>query len=120
MAIYVKSCVKVTFADDSDLNGISLQAADTVTDSTSFSESTTQKISIANGATDEAINFGGVATGKLLYFKSSVAVSIKLNGSSDALVITAGQPVHLPATITALTVTNSSGSDALIDFGVAG
>lgn len=120
MPLYVNVSTSVLVADDSDSTNAKLNTNDSFTDSTTYTEVTSNRIVIADGASDEALSFVGVSSGKLFYFKSDQAVSIKLNGSSSALSITANQPALLPATVTACTVSNSSGTAANVDYGVAG
>ena len=120
MALYVSVSLNVRVADDSDLTNAKINSADSFTDSTTYTEVTSNRIVIADGATDETLPFVGVSSGKFLYLLSDQAVSIKLNGSNDALAVAANMPLFLPATLTACTVTNSSGSAANIDYGVSG
>ena len=120
MAIYSTVTLAFLVANDSDKRGKKIDVLDTDTDSTTYSVVSSNRIDTANGATDEALAFSGVSSAKLFYLKSSEDITIKLNGSSDALSIRKDLPVFLPATVTACTVTNSSGSTANIDYGVVG
>ena len=92
-----------------------------ITDSRTVTEVEHKLIAIANGATDTAINFGGVSAGKVFFAKSDQDVSFKLNGSAT------GQPCNPMILMidddggyTEATVTNASGSTANIDLVIAG
>lgn len=120
MALYASVSVNVLVANDSQSTAAKVNTADSFTDSTTYTEATSNRIVIADGATDESLSFVGVASGKFFYFLSDQNVSIKLNGSSDALAITKSQPLFIPATVTACTVTNGSGNNANVDYAVVG
>lgn len=76
---------------------------------------------ISDGATDEAIELPDANTDYLLMLTDQ-EVSIKLNGSGDALVLkpkasgTKTPVLLIRGDITGLTVSNSSGSDANLDI----
>lgn len=76
---------------------------------------------ISDGTTDQAIALPDAATDYLLIFTDR-EVSIKLNGSSDALVLRprangTKTPVFvMRGTISALSISNASGGDANVDI----
>ena len=89
--------------------------------SVSIDEANIRKYEVADSTTDEAVNVAGVAAVDVFAVKSDQAVSYKLNGSSDAVTLDAnGFHALFGTNITAMTVTNASGSTANIEILMAG
>lgn len=88
---------------------------------TSITELFRRRESIADAVTDQSIPLPDAATDYLLIFVDQ-QISIKLNGSTDAIVLkpkTAGTKAfafYLRGTASALTITNASGSAANVDI----
>jgi hypothetical protein len=81
--------------------------------SLSYTESTVQKIQVGTGTSDSSISFGGVTTAQVFYITSDYAVSYKLNGGTTSHTVTAnGHHMLIGAAITAVTISNASGSTA--------
>jgi hypothetical protein len=75
----------------------------------------TLEIDISDGVSDQAINFNGITADKF-YLKSDQSISIKLNGSGDA--IACSGLIYMECTVSSLTISNSSGSSANITIAV--
>jgi len=76
---------------------------------------------VATGTTDGAISLGPVTTATVVYVKSDQTVTVKHNASATAITITANGFILLFNTsVTALTVTNASGSTANMKIYFAG
>ena len=77
---------------------------------------------IVDTTVDEAVSFGGVVNGTILYITTSQPITIKINGSAVALPINS----HLFLTgnvttpLTALLISNSSGLDANVKIVIGG
>lgn len=82
--------------------------------SKSTTETTRGTIIIADAASDQALNLGGVASATYTRLNTDQTITIKLNGSSDAITVT--DQFILVGTVTAVTVSNASGSDANLEF----
>ncbi len=102
------------------LKGRSVPPSDLL--SVSYDEYLMQEVELATASSDSEFSLGGVATVDVLYFKSDQQVTINLNSSSGTdITVDANKPVLLCGTsITALYVSNSSGSTANIVYGVWG
>ena len=70
---------------------------------------------VENGATDVAMSLGPLTVAYSIAIVSDVVVSVKPNGSLTALTLRANEPIVLPG-ITALTISNSSGSTAKVQY----
>ena len=84
--------------------------------SVSYTERTRQEIAIATASTDTAVNFGGVTTADVvvIYSDQAITVNYQLNTGTD-ITIDANRPHVLMGTaMTALFVSNASGSTANI------
>jgi hypothetical protein len=71
-------------------------------------------IQIADAVADQSIDLNSI-TGDKFYLKADQTISIKLNGSSDAL---SGNLFYMQATVSSLSISNSSGSTANITIAV--
>lgn len=78
-----------------------------------------QYYEIATGQTDVAISLGPLTTAACLVFKCDQAITVKLNGSATALTLVPNDPVVVP-NITAMTVSNATGSTGKLEVGAAG
>jgi hypothetical protein len=76
---------------------------------TDQAESTHTQFSLAPSVTDEIVNLGNMAVATLVMLNPDGAMSIKINGSSDEITLSAG-PSTWFATISGLTASNPSGS----------
>ena len=74
---------------------------------------------IADGASDQTINLGPLTTAAIVVMYCDQAITFKVNGSTTALTIVPNDPVVLP-NITALTVSNGTGSTGKLVIGAAG
>lgn len=80
---------------------------------------------ILKSASDEAISFGDISTGKFLYIESDLELTMKLNGGSEVfkLTPTSGSKAKLlwEGEFTGITLSNaSSDTDANITYLIAG
>ena len=78
-----------------------------------------QYYEVVNGASDLAISLGPLTTAACLVFKCDQAITVKLNGSATALTLVPNDPVVVP-NITAMTVSNATGSTGKLEVGAAG
>ena len=78
-----------------------------------------QLVEVATGVSDQALSLGGLTTAYSVALITDQVVTLKLNGGSETLTLRANEPILLP-TITAITVSNSSGSTAHIKYIAAG
>lgn len=87
----------------------------------SFSELCRKSISVADSTTDQAVTLAD-PNSDLLIVSTDQEISVKLNGSSDSLVLKPkGSGVKTPALylkgdVTAISVSNASGNSAQVDF----
>ena len=90
--------------------------------SVSYTEYTLQEIVIATASTDTAINFGGVTTADVVYIKSDQTITINIDSNTGTdITLDANKPLLLTGTaITALYVSNASGSSANITIALWG
>lgn len=80
-----------------------------------------QAIKISDGVTDQAVSFGTVSTAKVLIVASDKQISLKLNGGSESLSLSAnGVMVLFNVSITGLSISNSSGATATVDVLILG
>jgi len=77
-------------------------------------EDVSQKLLVDNLAVDVAVSLAGVTSTTFLILTTTKTISVKLNGSTTALIVT--NFLAIEGTITALTVSNSSGSSAYIEL----
>jgi len=91
-------------------DGTVIEQTEAFSASASVNETTSQLIQVADSVTDQTINLGPVATSEVFMLETDQTITIKLNGSSDA--ITVDSVFVLGGTVTALTVSNASGSTA--------
>lgn len=81
---------------------------------TTWTEVTRDRITIATGVSDQAVGLGGCASADMLCIITDQEVSIKLDGSSDAITI---ESVFISSgKHTAVTISNASGSTATVDI----
>ena len=78
-----------------------------------------QYYEVANGASDLAINLGPLTTAAILVMYCDQAITFKVNGGTTELTMVPNDPVVLP-NITALTVSNATGSTGKLVIGAAG
>lgn len=78
-----------------------------------------QYIEIANLTVDEALSLGPLTTAYSLMILSDQVVSVKPNASATAMTLRANEPVVL-SNVTALTISNSSGSTAKVQYAAIG
>lgn len=82
--------------------------------SSAWTEVTRDRIAVATGVSDQVLNLGGCASADILCIMTDEEVSIKLDGSSDA--ITIGSVFISSGGHTAATISNASGSTATVDI----
>lgn len=90
--------------------------------SSSYTARTEQDIVVANGASDTALSLGGVTTGSVFVAKSDQTLTLNINSNSGTnITLSANTPVAVAGTsITALFVSNGSGTDANLTWGIWG
>jgi hypothetical protein len=74
-----------------------------------------QYMEITTGSSNVAMSLGPLTTAYSVAIVSDQVITIKVNGSSDALTLRANEPIVLP-TVTSLTVSNASGSTAKVQY----
>jgi hypothetical protein len=83
--------------------------------SAAYTDCTMQEITVANGATNIQLDFGGVTTADVVYLESDQAISIYLASSGTEIPVRANKPFFQSGTaVTAIYVTNQSGSAAKV------
>lgn len=127
MSLYAELTFQILSALTSSKNQIGFRRTEDVTSTTTRTDITEEMsgtITIADSVTDEAIQFGGVASAKILYLECDQEITFKLNGGSEEfkLTPTSGQKAKLmwEGEFTSLSVSNASGSDATLTYYVAG
>ena len=87
-----------------------------------YTARTEQDIVVADAAADTALSLGGVTTGAVLVMKSDQTLTINVNSSSGTnITLTADKPLMLAgSSITALYVSNASGSSANLTWSIYG
>ena len=127
MSLYAQLTFQILSALSSAKKQIGFSRVEDVTTTTTrtdISEEMSGTIEIADAVTDQAIQFGGVASGKILYLESDQELTFKFNGGSDSLKLTptSGQKAKLmwEGEFTSLLVSNASGSTAVLTYYVAG
>lgn len=90
--------------------------------SVSYTESTWQEIVVADAASDSQLNFGGVTTADVFYLKSDQALTLNINSSTGTdITVDANKPFFSAGcAITALYLSNASGSNANVTWGIWG
>jgi len=90
--------------------------------SVSYSESLKADIAIANAASDTSLAFGGVTTADVVFLISDQSITINLNSNSGTdITIDASKPfVIFGGAVTAIYVSNASGSTAHIEYELDG
>ena len=90
--------------------------------SVAYDEALWQEIEVADAASDSQLSFGGVATVDVLYLISDQALTYNINSSSGTdLTLDANKPLFMAGTsVTALYVSNASGSTANVKYGIWG
>lgn len=84
-------------------------------------EGTYQELILASGSVDSAVSFGGVTTGDILFLTSDQSISWRQSLTDTAIALDANRVHVLCGTdVTAVYLTNLSGSDANVRIMVAG
>ena len=79
-----------------------------------------QRRSVATGVSNQALDFGTVAAAKVLWVVSDYEITLKVDGEST------GHPgkkfilINEDGDFTAATITNASGSTAIVEYLIAG
>lgn len=127
MSLYAELTFQIISALTSSKNQIGFRRTEEVTSTTTRTDITEEMsgtVEIADAVTDQAIQLGGVASGKILYLESDREITFKFNGGSDALKLTpttgAKAKCMWEGEFTALTVSNASGETATLTYYVAG
>ena len=127
MSLYAELTFQLISALSSSKNQIGFrrtEAVTTTTTRTDITEEMSGTLEIADAAVDQAIQFGGVATGKILYLESDRELTFKFNGGSDVLKLTpttgAKAKLMWEGEFTGLTASNASGEAATLTYYVAG
>ena len=91
------------------------------THSISEAEGVWHELQLATGSTDSSVNFGGVTTGDIVLLSSDQTISWRCNVVDTAITLDANR-VHLlvGTAVTAILLSNSSGSTANVKVLVAG
>lgn len=92
--------------------GAAVTVLDSIADSlaNAAESSGPMRFNLAASATDVALSLGNVATAKVVVLLTDGAVSVKLNGSADALAV--NKSFILFGTISGITASNPSSSEA--------
>jgi hypothetical protein len=93
-----------------EIDRFSVEAGGVVT----WTEKTHQRLSVPTATTDLAIQFGGCSAGNLVFVSTDKTISIKISGGTQA--ITINSFAVLSGDISAMTLTNASGSTAVVDI----
>lgn len=129
MTMYFKATMTWVVAEDDTLaQAVSGPLSSSKIESTDITEHVGRRITLADGVTDQAINFvgaDGLTTAKALMIKTDQPITAKLNGSSTAIPIghAADEPATLmidATTITSLSLSNASGNTANIIISLPG
>lgn len=127
MSIYAELTFQILSALTSAKKQLGFQRTEDVTTTTTRTDITEEMsgtLEIADATVDQAIQFGGVTAGKVLYLESDQELTFKFNGGSDVLKLTptSGQKAKFmwEGEFTSLTVSNASGQTALLTYFVAG
>lgn len=127
MSLYAELTFQILSALTSSKNQIGFRRTESVTTTTSRTDITEEMsgtLEIADAVSDQTLQLGGVATGKILYMETDRELSFKFNGGSDVLKLTpttgAKAKLMWEGEFTALTVSNASGETATLTYYVAG
>lgn len=127
MSLYAELTFQIVSALTSSKKQLGFQRQEDVTTTTTRTDITEEMsgtLAIADLTVDQAIQFGGVASAKILYLESDKELTFKFNGGSDVLKLTptSGQKAKLmwEGEFTSMTVSNASGAAALLTYYVAG
>jgi len=125
MALYSSCGITWKVATDSTLAQILSSRSSTITEEADHDESATHHLELADGATDQAVALGGLATVQGLLIISDRLISVKINAGSVGVPIghtaAEGGVLALPATeITSLSLTNASGEVANVYLSMVG
>ena len=85
-----------------------------LSESAAWTELTRDRLAVADGVSDQALNLGGCASADILCIMTDQEISIKLDGSGDA--ITIASVFISSGGHTAVTISNASGSVAIVDI----
>jgi hypothetical protein len=121
--MYTRTQITHTVADDSSLKQPSPKFEKTRTSET-MSQSVARRVSIPGSTTDKSIPLDGLV-GKALFLSCDRQLSVKLNGSADALLLGAvaeegGELALSNSNITSLEVTNAGTEAVELRFSMAG
>ena len=84
---------------------------------TSIAQWESKLLTIADGAVDQAIAFDSIAS-EYLMILSDKEISIKLNGSADAITLAADFPFLMKGSVSSLSISNGSGEDAQVAISI--
>jgi len=87
----------------------------------STDESNMRTYEVADETTDESVDLGGITTVDVFAITSDYQITYKLNGSATAITLDAKKShVLFGTSITAITISNASGSTASVQILIAG
>ncbi len=128
MSVQVQALADLIIANTAALQD-GFRSADpptTTVTSSQFDEGGGRQFELANGASNLTVELGDVTTGEVFYLRSNQSVTYRLNGSTLDIPLTIDVTLSYAfalffgTAITALTMSNASGSTATIRFGIAG
>jgi hypothetical protein len=127
MSLYAELTFQILSALSSEKKQIGFQRTEDVTTTTTRTDITEEMsgtTEVADGATDETIQFGGVTSAKILYMECDGELSFKFNGGSDSLklVPVSGQKAKVmwEGELTAIAVSNGTGATVTLTYYLAG
>lgn len=107
--------VRIVDTTEGSRKAVNLKKSLTVTEFVHHSKT------VATGASDESLPFGGVSAGDILVVKVSGSVTLKVNGESTGHTVnTHFMLIDTAGGITSATVSQSTGSDVTVEYLVAG
>ncbi|MBT8428395.1 MAG: hypothetical protein KJN79_00640 [Gammaproteobacteria bacterium] len=127
MSLYAELTFQILSSLSSSKNQIGFRRTEDVTTTTvrtDITEEMSGTLEVADAVVDQAVQLGGVATGKVLYLESDRELTFKFNGGTDVLKLTpttgAKAKLMWEGEFTALAVSNASGETATLTYYVAG
>jgi hypothetical protein len=128
MSLYAELTFQILSALTSEKKQIGFRRTEDVTTTTTRTDITEEMsgtLEIADAVVDQAIQFGGVSSAKMLYLEADGELTFKFNGGSDSLKLTTGTTgqkakVMWEGEFTSMTVSNASGATVTLTYFLAG
>jgi len=107
--------IQLTVSEESiDANNNVITAEDYTLTNT-YTEQTKGTKIVANGASSESLNMGGVTTADYMRLNTDQTITVFINGIATGITVT-DQVIFNGTSITQIDISNASGSNANIDF----